>query len=191
MAGHARNAIFWTTRAIAAAAVALTLTACSGDLTPSLNLRLVDPDRNMFTKTGEATGRAITVNDLIGANGRCPGEPEPGLPSEGAPQALNFTAGPQAGQPLAQPPAPAAPSTGPVRRGVALGMTECDVVRTLGHTDRIEMATDDRGQRRVSLTYPGGERPGIYRFAGGQLVSVERTNEPPPAAPKAKKAKKT
>jgi hypothetical protein len=40
----------------------------------------------------------------------------------------------------------------------------------------------------VTLTYSNGLRPGIYRFAGGRLYAVERTQEPPaPEPPKAKK----
>jgi hypothetical protein len=69
-------------------------------------------------------------------------------------------------------------------------MTECEVVRALGHTDRIEISTDERGQRSVTLTYLAGERPGIYRFVAGQLVSLERSDEAP-AAPKTAKPKKT
>ena len=78
-----------------------------------------------------------------------------------------------------------------MRRGVGLGMTECDVVRAVGHTDRMEISANERGQRSVVLTYPGGERPGIYRFVGGQLVAIERTGEPPPTAKPPAKGKKT
>jgi hypothetical protein len=134
---------------------------------------------------GENRHRVVTANDLIDANGRCAGEAAPA-----APQALNFTAGPQTGPttPNAPPPG-AATGTAPVRTGVGLGMTECEVVRTLGHTDRIEISTNERGQRSVTLTYLTGERPGIYRFEAGQLDSLERVDEAP-AAPKAVKPKK-
>jgi hypothetical protein len=134
---------------------------------------------------GENRHRVVTANDLIDANGHCAGETAPA-----APQALNFTAGPQSGPttPNGQP--PAATGTAPaVRTGIGLGMTECEVVRTLGHTDRIEISTNERGQRSVTLTYLTGARPGIYRFESGQLDSLERVDEAP-AAPKPAKSKK-
>ena len=68
-------------------------------------------------------------------------------------------------------------------------MTECELVRTLGHTDRIEISTNERGLRSVTLTYLTGERPGIYRFEAGRLDSLERVDEAP-AASKPAKAKK-
>jgi hypothetical protein len=73
-----------------------------------------------------------------------------------------------------------------VVRGVGLGMSECEVVRMIGHTDRIEMTANERGQRAVVLTYVQGPRPGIYRFAGGRLVMIERSPEAPPP-PRAEK----
>jgi len=135
---------------------------------------------------GDAKQRAVTANDLIDANGGCAGPPA-------APQALNFTAGPQTGPATPSAPPPEASGAPPVRTGVSLGMTECEVVRVLGHTDRVEIATNERGQRSVALTYLTGERPGIYRFVAGQLVSLERAGEAPapkPAKPKPKAAKK-
>ncbi|HEV2955040.1 MAG TPA: hypothetical protein VGX95_02895 [Xanthobacteraceae bacterium] len=128
---------------------------------------------------GDAKQRVVTANDLIDASGRCAGE--------AAPQALNFTSGPQTGPTTASPSPPEAAGASPVRTGVGLGMTECEVVQALGHTDRIEISTE-RGQRSVTLTYLTGERPGIYRFVAGQLVSLERAGEAP--APKPTKPKK-
>jgi len=134
---------------------------------------------------GDSKQRVIAANDLIGADGRCAGD------APAAPQALNFTAGPQAGPANPSTPQPGAPAAGapPVRTGVGLGMTECEVVRTLGYTDRIEISANERGQRSVTLTYLTGERPGIYRFVSGQLVSLERAGEAP-AAPKPTTPKK-
>lgn len=62
-------------------------------------------------------------------------------------------------------------------RGVGLGMTECEVVSVMGPTDRIEIAANERGERTAVLTYPQGERGGIYRFNSGLLVSIERLPE--------------
>jgi hypothetical protein len=40
----------------------------------------------------------------------------------------------------------------------------------------------------VTLTYLRGPSPGIYRFEGGRLVSIERAPAPPPAPAKSQKA---
>ena len=68
-------------------------------------------------------------------------------------------------------------------RGIALGMTECDLVAVAGPTDRIEIGADERGQRTAVLTYPGGDRAGIYRFTSGQLAVIERVPEEPRKEP--------
>jgi hypothetical protein len=171
----------------AVGALALALAACSVDSglfskTDSKIEAVFAP--NQATK-GDASQRVVRADDLINANGGCAGEAVPA-----APQALNFTAGPQTGPATPSAPAPGTGNAGaaPVRTGVALGMTECEVVRTLGHTDRVEISTNERGQRSVTLTYLSGERPGVYRFVAGQLVSLERAGEAP-AAPKPAKPK--
>lgn len=64
-----------------------------------------------------------------------------------------------------------------VPRGIALGMTECDVIRVAGPTDQIAIGANERGERTAVLTYPQGERAGTYRFASGLLVSIERLPE--------------
>jgi hypothetical protein len=73
------------------------------------------------------------------------------------------------------------------RGGIALEMTECEVVGRAGAPENIELGTTDRGERSVTLTYKSGPRPGIYRFAGGRLYAIERAEEPPPEPPKPKK----
>jgi hypothetical protein len=67
--------------------------------------------------------------------------------------------------------------------GIALEMTECEVVGRAGQPDNVQLGTTDRGERSVTLTYAGGPRPGIYRFAGGRLYAIERGEEPPPPEP--------
>ncbi len=64
--------------------------------------------------------------------------------------------------------------------GVALGMTECDLVRLAGGGAQIDIGANARGDRETVITYRQGDRPGIYRFAGGRLTEVERAPEPPP-----------
>ena len=85
------------------------------------------------------------------------------------------------------PPADAAPRPEAplVPGGIALQMTECDVVRRAGAPEQVEIGANERGERAVVLTYMRGPRPGIYRFAGGRLVSIERA---PGAAGAAKAA---
>jgi len=174
----------WRMNRMAAAALALALGACSLDSGLfSKGDAKVDATFAPNQAKGDAKQRVVRADELIDAGGGCAGQAAPA-----APQALNFTAGPQTGPatPSAPPPGAGAP---PVRTGVSLGMTECEVVRLLGHTDRIEVGTNERGQRSVTLTYLAGERPGIYRFVGGQLTSLERAGEAPAqksAKPKAK-----
>ena len=67
-------------------------------------------------------------------------------------------------------------------------MTECDVVRRAGPVEKIDFGVNERGERTVTLTYMRGPMPGIYRFAGGRLVSIERAPAPPPAPAKQQKA---
>jgi hypothetical protein len=71
--------------------------------------------------------------------------------------------------------------------GIALAMTECEVVGRAGPPENVELGTTDRGERAVTLTYTGGPRPGIYRFSAGRLYAIERAQEPPPEPPKPKK----
>jgi hypothetical protein len=86
--------------------------------------------------------------------------------------------------------APAASS-----RGVSLDMTECQVVNVLGQPQSVDFASayGNVDQRRITMTYKAGERPGIYEFTAGRLSGIERVNEPPPPPAVAKKppAKKT
>jgi hypothetical protein len=80
----------------------------------------------------------------------------------------------------------------PVAGGtVALGHTECDVVRGIGAPDSVNLSNNGRGDRVAVINYSHGQRAGIYTFTAGRLTSIERGQEPvvqPKAAkPKAKK----
>jgi hypothetical protein len=72
-------------------------------------------------------------------------------------------------------------------------MTECEVVRVAGYTDRVQINADERGRRSVTLTYMSGDRPGIYHFIDGRLATMERVEVPvapkKPAPRKVKTAK--
>jgi len=73
--------------------------------------------------------------------------------------------------------------------GIALEMSECDVVQRVGTPDHVDISTNPRGERVALLTYARGDRPGIYRFVAGRLVSIERGAEPPPPEKPTKKGK--
>jgi hypothetical protein len=73
------------------------------------------------------------------------------------------------------------------RGGIALQMTECEVVKRAGTPENVELGTTERGERAATLTYISGPRPGIYRFTAGRLYAIDRAQEPPPEPPKAKK----
>jgi len=115
----------------------------------------------------------VTAENLVSAEGACPGMPAPG-------DAQALADGP------ASAPAPAQPVG-----SVALGHTECDVVRGIGAPDSVNLSSNPRGERVAVVTWTRGTRPGIYTFTAGRLSSVERAPEPvaPPkvAKPRAKK----
>jgi hypothetical protein len=118
----------------------------------------------------------VGAEDLVTADGGCAGMAPPG--------------GPASAQALADGPAgaPAAPPTG---GSVALGHTECDVVRGIGAPDSVNLSSNPGGERVAVVTWSRSSRAGIYTFTGGRLTSVERGPEPvaPPkvAKPRAKK----
>ena len=116
------------------------------------------------------TLRPVTAADLVSADGQC------------AMTAAEAPATPDAASDGMQQQASLLPG------GIALQMTECDVVRRAGAPEQIQIG-DERGERSVVITYIRGPRPGIYRFAAGRLTSIERAPEAPgaKAAPKAKK----
>ncbi len=68
--------------------------------------------------------------------------------------------------------------------GVALGMSECEVVSRLGRPTSVNTEAANAG-RSIVLTYQTGPRPGIYRFGGGRLAEMDRVEgQPAPAAEK-------
>jgi hypothetical protein len=132
--------------------------------------------KNVSIETAPLTpDKPITPEDLITADGQCPGMAPPGGPAN-----ANALTDGAAAAPTARPGA------------VALLHTECDVVRGIGAApDNVSLSNNPRGDRAAVLTYSRGTRPGIYTFTAGRLSSVERGPEPvgqPKAAkPKAKK----
>ncbi len=175
-------------------------------------------DYNSFYRRDASTSGAVSAADLVGSDGRCAFSPAPAptyASSPAAPaaapepvgqapvpapasdpinprsnQALYFTAGPEANAGAGARPSalPAQVRNGP--NGIALQMTECQVVAVAGYTERVEIGAD-HGQRSVTLTYLSGERPGIYRFVNGRLASMERVAEPEQPKKPARKPVKT
>jgi hypothetical protein len=123
---------------------------------------LVGPE-GQCTLTAEQTAAQTTAAATVGAADRVAGAPRESAPDEPQPQQTPLLSG-----------------------GIALQMTECDVVRRAGAPERLEFGTNERGERTVVMTYIRGVRPGIYRFAAGRLYSIERA---PEAAPQAKPKK--
>ncbi len=74
---------------------------------------------------------------------------------------------------------------------VALGHTECDVVRGIGAPDSVNLSNNPRGDRVAVVNYSRGQRAGIYTFTAGRLSSIERApqteEQPKVAKPKVKK----
>ncbi|MCK1619805.1 hypothetical protein IVA96_25165 [Bradyrhizobium sp. 159] len=156
------------------AAVAPLVAGCSG------GTDLLSKDAEWFQKPGRLFIKNISIEsppltpdkpvgaeDLVSADGGCPG--------------------------MAPPPGPAdanASSTAPAPMGgtVALGHTECDVVRGIGAPSSVNLSNDAIGRRVAVVTWTTGPRAGIYTFTAGRLSSIEGNPEPQPA-PKATKPK--
>ncbi len=119
--------------------------------------------------------RPITANDLVAANGSCP--PPPAV--QQAPAAVTSN---QAGGAAAT-----ADTSTLLGGGVALGMSECDVVFRAGAPSAVQLGKNPNGDRTAVLTFDSGPRPGIYHFEAGKLMEVERAQTAPAAAQSAKK----
>ena len=133
--------------------------------------------RNISIETPPLTpDKPVTAEDLVSADGMCPGMTPPGGPADA--NALTEGAGA----------APARSTSGTV----ALGHTECDVVRGIGPPEAVNLSNNPRGDRVAVVNYSRGPRAGIYTFTGGRLTSIERGPEPvvQPKVAKPKAAKK-
>ena len=157
-------------RAAPAIALGIMLGACSADLSLN-NVTLAPKPEGLARKPDGATwgrgnfDRTVSLTELVGPDGQCVAAgPEP------VPAGSAGAAG-QAAAPVG---------------GISLQMTECDVIRRAGAAEKFELGVNERGERSLVLTYVRGPAPGIYRFAGGRLVSIERAPQPP--AEKAQKA---
>jgi hypothetical protein len=167
-------------RIAAVLASATLLAACSGAADLTTSPWFAKP-LNVFGTSGgynysqlEETRLAekpVTANDMVDANGACPGRPAP-PPAAGGDQAGASDLGTLLGA------------------GVAIGMTECDVVARVGAPNSVNLGRTPGGERSAVLTVSGGPRPGIYRFTGGRLAEMDRVAEPAPVIGETAPAKK-
>jgi hypothetical protein len=113
------------------------------------------------------TRAPVGAQELVDGEGRCAE-----LPAAAAPAAEGAD------------PVTISPSASLAASGIALAMSECDVVKRAGPPEKVEIGSNERAERMVTLTYLRGMRPGIYQFVAGRLVTIERAPEPPaPAKP--------
>ena len=143
----------------------------------------------------------VAPEDLVTADGRCAAPTAQAAETQSqtaetppADRPVGSIAGDLAGAPMAAAPPAAAQTSAPppdrlqldglsggsfmpqVMGGVALGMTECQVVRRSGTPNNVAItpgSADGKGERKVVLTYEGGSRPGVYRFDSGRLQVIE------------------
>jgi hypothetical protein len=161
------------------------IAGCSG-ASDMFSTDLLSKDAEWFSRSGRlfirnieapplTPNRSITAEDLVSAEGYCPGM----APAGGSPADANAATDGAA-------PAPSATGT------VALGHTECDVVRGVGAPANVGLSNNSRGDRVAVITYSQGPRAGIYTFTAGRLSSIERGPEPvaPPKVARPKAAKK-
>jgi hypothetical protein len=145
---------------------------------------LLSKDAEWFSRTGRILSKnvsiesppltpdkPVTAGDLVSADGGCPG-----MAAAGGPVDANASTG-------GTTPAPSTTGT------VALGHTECDVVRGIGVPDSVNLSSNARGDRVAMISYSHGQRAGIYTFTSGRLTSIERGAEPVEPPPKAAKSK--
>ena len=169
-------------------ALAPLVAGCSGDMFQS---DVFSRDAGWFSRHGRlfirnvsidapplTPNKPITPDDLVSPDGACPGMPPPG----GAPADANASTETPASTPAAATPQPATTGT------VALGHTECDVVRGVGAPDNVNISNDPQGERVAVVTWTHGPRAGIYTFNAGRLKSIEGVPAPP-EPPKTAKAK--
>jgi hypothetical protein len=158
------------------AAVAPLVAGCSG------GTDLLSKDAEWFQKPGRLFIKNISIEsppltpdkpvgaeDLVSADGACAGMAPPPGPAD------------------ANASSTAAPA--PMGGTVALGHTECDVVRGIGAPSTVNLSSDAAGRRVAVVTWTTGPRAGIYTFTSGRLSSIEGNPEPQPV-PKAAKPKK-
>ncbi len=161
------------------------LTGCGATASDVFSTDLLSKDAEWFSRGGRlfiknvsidtpplTPDKPVTAEDLVSSDGACPG-----TASANAPTNAN------ASSDGASAPAPVSTGT------VALGHTECDVVRGIGAPGAVNISNNPRGERVAVINFSQGARAGIYTFTAGRLTSIERGAEPV-AEPKTVKPKK-
>ena len=165
------------------------MAGCSG-ASNMFSSDLLSKDAEWFSRPGRLFIRNISIDapplspnkpvlaeDLVSVEGFCPGM----APPAGNPADANALTEGGAGAPI--------PSTAGT---VALGHTECDVVRGIGAPASVNLSNNPRGDRVAVINYSQGQRAGIYTFTAGRLSSIERGPESasPPKAVKSRAKRK-
>ena len=161
------------------------LAGCGATTSDIFSSDLLSKDAEWFSRSGRlfiknvsidtpplTPDKPVTAEDLVSADGACPGMAAANVPTNANASSDGTAAA-----------APAATGT------VALGHTECDVVRGIGAPEAVNISRSPRGDRVAVINFSQGARAGIYTFTAGRLTSVERGAEPV-AEPKATKPKK-
>jgi hypothetical protein len=193
-------------RFILLSAVALALAGCGGTNVFSADAgwfsRPMDfgkPDWNLFSNTKPEMNESKPVGpeDLVAADGTCAPAPEPEAPKPAATDAPKDANG-SGGVADAPPPPDRLEPAGPAGNrptfgafpagGVALGMTECQVVRRAGQPQTVTIGADASGERTAVVTYVAGNWPGVYHFRAGRLKVIDQL--PQAESDKAQKTKK-
>jgi hypothetical protein len=173
---------------LALLALAPMLAGCGATASDIFSSDLLSKDAEWFSRSGRlfiknvsidtpplTPDKPVTAQDLVSADGACPGMAAANVPTNANASSDGVAA-----------PAPAATGT------VALGHTECDVVRGIGAPNAVNISSSPRGERVAVINFSQGPRAGIYTFTAGRLTSVERGAEPaaePKAVAKPKKKK--
>jgi hypothetical protein len=164
------------------------MAGCAGGASDMFSSDLFSRDAEWFSRSGRlfiknvsietpplTPDKPVVAEDLVSAEGFCPGMTTAGVPANANALADGAAA------------APVPSTTGTV----ALGHTECDVVRGIGAPDNVSLSSNARGDRVAVINYSRGQRAGIYTFTAGRLTAIERGSdpvvEPKTAKPKKKK----
>jgi hypothetical protein len=164
------------------------IAGCAATTSDIFSSDLLSKDAEWFSRSGRlfiknvsietpplTPDKPVTAEDLVSAEGACPGMASAGVPTNANASSDGAAAA-----------APTASTSGTV----ALGHTECDVVRGIGAPDSVNISNNARGDRVAVVNYSRGQRAGIYTFTSGRLTSIERVSDPvaePKAKPRAKK----
>jgi hypothetical protein len=159
--------------AVVALAMAVALTGCADVDFDTAQAWFAKPLDVLGTKSGGYTyselqeakrQRQIGANEMIDSSGACPPAAAPQPPPASGNQAATSALPPDTASLLGS--------------GVALGMSECEVVYRAGQPTAVVLGKNPNGDRTAVLTYTSGPRPGVYHFERGALMQMDRVEEP-------------